>query len=171
MPELYVLYTGRKNVKRKVISLRKEFFDNAGPIDLVVKVITVKNSSSILKEYIDFTRVLDKNNKKYKYTKESINETIDDCIKNNILKDYLNEYKKEVYNIMTSIYDHQKIATYMYGREQYAEGRSKGMKEGKKEGMIEAFVGMVKDGLLSMKDAAKRLGMTEKEFTKIAGIY
>ena len=163
MPELYVLYTGRKNIKRKVISLRKEFFDNAGPIDLVVKVITVKNSSSILKEYIDFTKVLDKNNKKYNYTKESINETIDDCIKNNILKDYLSEYKKEVYNIMTSIYDHQKIATYMYGREQYAEGR--------KEGKMEAFVGMVKDGLLSMKDAAKRLGMSEKEFTKIAGIY
>ena len=56
-------------------------------------------------------------------------------------------------------------------RQMMEEERTKGKKEGKKEGMIEAFVGMVKDGLLSMKDAAKRLGMSEKEFTKIAGIY
>ena len=67
---------------------------------------------------------------------------------------------------MTSIYD-QKTATYMYGREQYAEGRNKG----KKEGMIEAFMIMVKKGLIGIAEAAKELGMSEKEFTKIAGIY
>lgn len=80
----------------------------------------------------------------------------------------------EGYSIMTSIYN-QKTATEMYGREQYAEGRAEGEKVGitksKKEGMIEAFLGMVKDGLLSMKDAAKRLGISQKELTKLAGLY
>ena len=42
--------------------------------------------------------------------------------------------------------------------------------DGKKEGMIEAFVSMVKEGLMNMKDAAKRLGMSEKELTKLAGL-
>ena len=161
-PELYVLYTGNKNIKEKEISLKKEFFSNVGPIELKVKVITIKNSCDVLKEYISFTKVLDKNNKKYGYTKKSINETIKHCIEHGILKDYLDKYQKEVYNIMTSIYS-QETATYMYGNERYAEG--------KKEGMIEAFISMVKEGLINMKDAAKRLGMSEKELTKLVGAY
>ena len=72
----------------------------------------------------------------------------------------------EVYNIMTSIYS-QETATYMYGNERYATGKA----EGKKEGKIEAFISMVKEGLINMKDAAKRLGMSEKELTKIVGAY
>lgn len=165
-PELYVLYTGSRCINDKEISLKKEFFNNIGPIDIKVKVITIKNSCNVLKEYISFTKVLDKNNKNYGYTKKSINETIKYCIEHNILKDYLEKYKTEVYNIMTSLYS-QETATYMYGNERYAAGKA----EGKKEGMIEAFVSMVKEGLMNMKDAAKRLGMSEKELTKLAGTY
>ena len=43
--------------------------------------------------------------------------------------------------------------------------------EGKKEGKIESFMIMVKKGLIGIAEAAKELGMSEKEFTKIAGIY
>ena len=38
------------------------------------------------------------------------------------------------------------------------------MKDSKAEGKLDAFAGLVKDGLLSMKDAAARLNMTEEEF-------
>lgn len=34
------------------------------------------------------------------------------------------------------------------------------------EGQLSAFVSLVKKGLLSMKDAASELGMTENAFTK-----
>ena len=43
--------------------------------------------------------------------------------------------------------------------------------EGKKEGMIESFMIMVKKGLIEIADAAKELGMTKKEFSKLAGLY
>ena len=56
-------------------------------------------------------------------------------------------------------------------RQMMEEERTKGKKEGKKEGMIEAFMIMVKKGLIGIAEAAKELGMSEKEFTKIAGIY
>ena len=62
-PELYVLYTGAKPIKEKVISFKKEFFNNDCPVDLKAKVITLSNSSKIIKEYIRFTKILDKNNK------------------------------------------------------------------------------------------------------------
>lgn len=38
------------------------------------------------------------------------------------------------------------------------------MNDSKMEGKAEALVSLVKDGLLSIKDAAARLGMSEAEF-------
>ena len=43
--------------------------------------------------------------------------------------------------------------------------------EGKMEGMISILVGMVKDGILTITDAAKRLGVSKKKFTELAGLY
>ena len=125
-PELYVLYTGSKTIKDKSISFKKEFFNSKCPIDVKVNVITLNNSSKVVKEYIRFAKLLDTNTKKYGYTKKSINETIDYCIEKNILREYLLEYKKEVYNIMTSVYD-QKTATEMYERSLRAEGMQQGI--------------------------------------------
>ena len=166
-PELYVLYTGNKVIKEKEISLRKEFYNKDSPVDIKIKVITIKNSSKILKEYIKFTKVLDKNNKQYGYTKKSINETIKYCIESNILKDYLVEYKNEVYNIMTSVYD-QKTATDMYGNERYATGLVEGKAEGRAEGETEAFVKIYKNGMINAKDAARMLNITVEQFLKFA---
>ena len=165
-PELYVLYTGNKVIKEKEISFKKEFFNNKCPVDIRIKVITIKNSSKILKEYIKFTKVLDKNNKEYGYTKKSINETIKYCIEHKILKEYLKEYKKEVYNIMTSVYD-QKTATDMYGNERYATGLLEGREEGMQQGEMDAFVKIYKRGLIKELDAARMLNISVEEFLKL----
>ncbi len=37
--------------------------------------------------------------------------------------------------------------------------------------MISILVGMVKDGILTIIDAAKRLGVSKKKFTELAGLY
>ena len=43
------------------------------------------------------------------------------------------------------------------------EGRIEGRIQGRFEGALDAYVSMVKDGVLSLAEAAKRLGMTEEE--------
>ena len=48
------------------------------------------------------------------------------------------------------------------------ESEEKGKNEGKQEGLIEAFAGLVRDGLLSLKDAAARANMTESAFEAAA---
>ncbi|WP_302359577.1 hypothetical protein [uncultured Mitsuokella sp.] len=58
------------------------------------------------------------------------------------------------------------------GREEgRAEGRAEGLAEGEAKGTIkgkaEALMGLVHDGLLTMKEAAKRAGMTEEAFRKL----
>jgi hypothetical protein len=45
-----------------------------------------------------------------------------------------------------------------------AQGRAEGRVEGRVEGTKEAFFGLVRDGLLSVKDAAARLNLSEAAF-------
>ena len=47
-----------------------------------------------------------------------------------------------------------------------AKGRAEGKAEGRTEGMLELLIGLVKDGLLSVEDAAVRIGMSAAEFKK-----
>ena len=49
-----------------------------------------------------------------------------------------------------------------------AEGMQQGMKQGMKQGMLKVLIEMVKDKLLSVIDAAKRLGVSEKEFMRLS---
>ena len=44
------------------------------------------------------------------------------------------------------------------------EGKAKGIAEGREEGMIEILANLVKDGILTLKDAATRANMTESAF-------
>ena len=46
--------------------------------------------------------------------------------------------------------------------------RAETIEEGKKEGILCILVEMVKDKVLSVAEAAKRLGVSEVEFTKLA---
>ena len=47
-----------------------------------------------------------------------------------------------------------------------ARGRAEGRAEGKAEGAFQILSGLVKDGLISLGEAVKRLGMSEEEFKR-----
>ena len=51
-----------------------------------------------------------------------------------------------------------------------AEGMQQGRAEGKAEGMFTILLDMVKDKLLSVAEAAKRLGISESEFARMAKV-
>ena len=87
---------------------------------------------------------------------------------------------------MTSVYN-QETATAMYLREQrdiaMKEGLAKGIEQGieqgleqdveqgKKEGLfqgkLDLLVEMVKEKIITISDAAKRIGLSEREFLKM----
>ncbi len=46
------------------------------------------------------------------------------------------------------------------------KGLEQGLEQGRRE-KVEAFLGLVRDGLLELPEAAKRLGMSEEEFVKL----
>ena len=47
-----------------------------------------------------------------------------------------------------------------------AQGMAQGLAEGRAEGMLRTLCSLVKDGILSNMDAAKRAGMSLEEFRK-----
>ena len=48
-----------------------------------------------------------------------------------------------------------------------AKGKEEGLKEGLKEGLMRTLIELVKDNLLSVKEAAKRADMSQEEFEKL----
>ena len=179
MPELYVLYTGKKKIEAKEISLNEEYFDGKAPIDLRVKIITKAEKNSILYEYIKFNEMTDNLIKKYGYTKKTAEKIVNTCIKKNILKEYLTDRKKEVVDIMDVLFN-QDWVTEVYENEIYEEGKAEGIQQGKAEGIqqgkaegiqqgnLAAILNMFKKGFIKIADAASELGMSEREFMKLA---
>ena len=52
----------------------------------------------------------------------------------------------------------------LFREEGRAEGRADGRAEGRAEGIIDTLISLVQNGLLSIKDAAAQLGITEVAF-------
>ena len=46
------------------------------------------------------------------------------------------------------------------------EGRKEGKKEGRKEGVMETLIPLIKDGVLTLKEAASRFGISEEALRK-----
>jgi len=57
---------------------------------------------------------------------------------------------------------------YMELRRREEKGREEGREEGKAEGRWGILTELVRDGIITVKEAAKRAGMTEEAFRKLA---
>ena len=74
-------------------------------------------------------------------------------------------HKKEVVTILAELFDEEAQ------REEYMLARDKQMKaEGIAQGMTKALVVLVKDGLISIANAAKRANLSVAKFEAAAGI-
>ena len=163
VPELYVIYVGKDKIKNKTISLNKEYFNNKSPIDLKIKVITESKKNDIVGEYIEFSKITNKLVKKYGYKKVTAEKIVNECIKKNILSEYLVDRREEVIDIMGILFD-QDTVTEFYEEELKREDRQ----EGRLEEKMSLLFDLVKNKLISVKEAAKRLGVSEKEFMRLS---
>ena len=154
LKDIIVIYLTKKDIFRKgssiyevemsIVSDQKE---KVGKWDAGLKVyyvnakgLTNKNINEYLKILTDKTTI----NKKYKET---------------------SAIKKELFELggATMSKEMQKILS-----DERAEGRAEGMQQGRTEGTLKAIVNMFKKGIIKITDAAKELGVSEKEFLKMA---
>lgn len=115
----------------------------------------------------------DEQRKLYDNSIKCIEETIKICLEKGYLMTFLNLYKREVVTMMSELFDEQ------VQREQYDiavkkaykdEGRAEGRAEGIAKGVLDTLVSLVKDGILSIVDAATRANMSVSEFEEKTGL-
>ena len=156
IPEFYVIYTGDRQIKKDIITLKEDFFCNTEiGIDLSAKIIYTENEKDIIGQYIIFCHVLDAQVKLYGRTQKAIEETIRICKDKGVLKEYLTGREKEVITMTKTLFDQNKSV------ELYAEEYARKVA---KESEIKGAVEMCQDLGTSFTDTirmiAKKFGFT-----------
>lgn len=147
-PKFVVFYNGdEEQPERKEIRLSKAFSANTGEtnMELVVLQINInkgqneelKAACKTLQEYAEFTERAREHRKEMEL-EDAIRTTIDECIRDGILKDFLLKNKAEVYHMCLYEFDvelHERVLQ----EEEREEGRLEGIREGRLAGQQEGM--------------------------------
>ena len=147
-PKFVVFYNGdEEQPERKEIRLSKAFSANTGEtnMELVVLQINInkgqneelKAACKTLQEYAEFTERAREHRKEMEL-EDAIQTTIDECIRDGILKDFLLKNKAEVYHMCLYEFDvelHERVLR----EEEREEGRLEGIREGRLAGQQEGM--------------------------------
>jgi len=159
-PEFIVLYNGKyKYSDYKVLKLSDAFKDIEGlkladnnemPLELIVHIYNINHghNSEILKKsetldgYSMFIDKIREYQKQEKSLEKIFRSAINYCIKNNILKDYLEAHASEVFNMLLGEWNQEEAIE--VAREEALEdgieiGMEKGMEKGREEAREEIF--------------------------------
>jgi len=168
-PELYVIYSGEKEIDRERITLSEEFYGGKKiALDAAVKVLKYDGGTDIIDQYIMFCKTLDRQRELHPNNKRlAVKEAIHLCIEAGVLQEYLQNRTEEVVSIMLTLYD-QEQATQMMLANERKESRREGIKEGIREGIkegVKATVELCQEFGRSMSETAavliKKFGLTE----------
>ena len=151
-PELYVIYTGRKNDLPDEMSLCKDYFGKSeSALEIKLKIVYYNGESDIINQYIRFCNIFDEERLISSNSAVVVENVLERCQSENILSDFLlvhfSEVKTRMYDFLTNkryiwkthIASELKIAR-EEGREQgLAEGRARGKEEGFELGKAETM--------------------------------
>ena len=170
-PEFYVLYNGKENIENETeLRLSDAYRDNENGIDkdeeyslqLVVKVLDINLDSKadilkkcpILNEYAQFVECV----RRHKETDEedAMKRAIEECIENNVLREYLLRRGSEVVNMLCAEYDYD-MDIAVQREESYEDGFEDGFAGGKIEGKIEGRAESVIELLKSVGEVSEEL--------------
>ena len=134
------------------------------------------DSCKVLKDYSCFIHRI-RENSKTESIREAIDKAVNDCIRDDILKEYLSSHKSEVIGMLFTEFDEKKYQEYLIkeaheeglqtGREEGLQaGREEGLQAGREEERMRAIRMMYTLGI-STDVIAEKMQMTEEEVTRI----
>lgn len=121
----------------------------------------LKGACQVLKEYAIYTDLIRGYVQKGMSIDEAVEEAIEACIKNGVLKEFLEKNRSEAMKV--SIYEYDQKRHMEMERE---EGREEGRKEGREEGREKALLELVRDGMITIEYVAEKLEMSVEELKK-----
>lgn len=177
-PVYFVLYNGEANEPdRKVLHLSDAFIGR--PLEINEWSATMLNinyghnkelldSCKVLKDYSCFIHRIREYNKT-EPIREAVDKAVKDCIRDDILKEYLSSHKSEVVGMLFTEFDEKKYQEYLI-KEAHEEGlqtgREEGLQAGREEERMRAIKMMYTLGI-STDVIAEKMQMTEEEVTRI----
>lgn len=101
---------GERRKKPEYLYLSEEFFDGRKcAVEVKVKMIYNGKKGDIINQYVTFVRIFDEQIRKFGRTRKAILETIRICTEEDVLREYLEKRKKEVVDIMITLFDDEYI--------------------------------------------------------------
>lgn len=163
VPKCICFYNGADEKEDRTILKLSDSFPEGSDPDIEVKVTMININYGHNKELMeacqslkDYSWLVDKI-RSNKQTMSSLEDAVDaaltDMPDDSVIKSFLLENQAEVKRMCITEYNEEKV---------FAQQRE--------EGAFEMLIGLVKDGLVSLSDAAKRMNMTIEEFEKKAGL-
>ena len=185
-PELYVIYTGSEEVP-SVLRLsdlfagkeenpdqnakkQQEIREKYGGIEIEVHVIRKTGKGDVLDQYIRFCEISDEMRKEYGPTIEAVKETINQCLEEGVLTDFLSSREVEVEENMKYMFD---VETALLEREKelreesWKAGQKDGWEKGQKAGQKDGEQSGIEKGIRAMVEALKDVYQSRE---RIAGI-
>ena len=190
-PKCVCFYNGTADKDDRTILSLADAFDAETEPDIEVKVTMINinyghnrellESCRPLNEYSWFVDRVRVNRKENGKLEKAISAAIDELPDDALIKPFLVMNKAEVTRMCITEYDEER--TYAEMREEAIEegmaqgmaqgmekGMAQGVEKGRAEGMLDILVGLVKDGIITLSEAAKRINMPLSEFQAKAGM-
>ena len=185
VPVFYVFYNGRENIPaQKILRLSDSFIKQpeTPTLELVVKLININydKDSQILKSCEplgQYSRFVEAVRRHIAVDKEhGFENAIKECIKNDILREYLQRKSREVVNMLVAEYDYDTdiaVQREEAGRIAFAEGREQGITQGISQGSRQKSLEIAKT-MLTMhypfEDICKISGLSPEEVRSISNL-
>ena len=171
-PKLVVFYNGTDEQEDETILRLSDSFPEGADFDIEVKVrmlnVNYGRNRKLLEackplgEYSWIVREVRKN-KSQEDLPSAIDLAITDMPEDFVIKPFLMAHRAEVKGMLFEEYKEAEVME-MFKEEGRVEGRAEGRAEGEAQGIFKTLAGLIRDGILSVRDAAARASMTEAEF-------
>ena len=164
-PKLVVFYNGTDEQEDETILKLSDSFPEGADFDIEVKVRMLNVNYGRNRKLLEACKPLGeyawivqevRKNKIREDLDSAIDRAITDMPGDFVIKPFLMEHRAEVKGMLFTEYKESEVME-MFKEEGRAEGEARGI--------LKTLAGLVRDGLLSVMDAASRAGLTEGEFT------
>ena len=123
----------------------------------------------IIQQYIRFCHVFDEQVQNYGRTSRAVEQTIRICQDENVLRKYLEERKKEVKDIMMTLFQQEEV-TERYGRECREQGREEGREEGAKNTLLDSVRSLMSTMHLTSVEAMDALRIPPEKQKELSAL-
>ncbi|MCD8019392.1 MAG: hypothetical protein LUF92_07355 [Clostridiales bacterium] len=165
-PQYYVFYNGTDKADDRTILNLSDAFKvpiKEGTFEWTAIMLNINygqnkklmNKCRPLEEYSIFIKTIREYTCQGLEIEDAVDRAVEDCIQNGILAEYFTNHKSEVIEMCITEYNEEETMAAIA-----AEAREEGKIEGEKKLLIQ----LVKEGLLSANEAAKKMNISESNF-------